>query len=314
MLSFDLIVDGVNVFNAYGIGIEHNGYNELIAFNSLREPKSNNWLEEDGIEYDLSDPKLHSINLTVSFVGTKEYGVENFINLLDESQYHTFNFSNIGLTRQLRLTSMPDRKTIQPYKVFQLQFTDDSDPFLNYVRQEPVNLEVTQTGYEIDNKPLSYYGIFVGYGTYDSILIQPDTKQALIIDNDTLNGSIYDNLADVVFGTRDVSIKCTLRCDVNTFWRNWNVFYYDLTRPNERSFYWAERNHEYPCFYKSCKVDRFYMDRESNIWCDFTLTLHFTNMNIGDVYHLLDVVPQGFIVLDSSGKMIDTTINGSNPS
>ena len=42
-------IDGKDAFTEYGVFVQEDGYNELVAFPSLKSVKSNDWQEEDGI-------------------------------------------------------------------------------------------------------------------------------------------------------------------------------------------------------------------------------------------------------------------------
>lgn len=308
-------VDGIDIYAAYGISIADEGLNGLIAFNTTKEPDINDWPEEDGIEVDLSDLKLENKAFGISFNGKQEGGVELFLGLMDETPYHDFEFIGLNITRRLRLVSMPSRTSIQPFKNFELQFTDDSYPFTTYVRTEPIRVaNCYQKGFEIDDKLISDYGIWIHGAVGDEILKAPDVKPNLTIDPISINGAMYDSEGDVVFNSRDITLNCHIRADIPVFWNNWNTFFYDITRNGSHNFFFEERNHDYPFYYKRCSVDRFQIIN-NEIWCDFTITLCFTSLRIGDVWHLLAVIPQGLIELDPTGLMVDTTLLPSkNPS
>lgn len=304
-----LIIDGIDAYTEFGVCLAYGGATELVAFNSLKEPKFNSWPEEDGIEVDLSEPKLSKKEIVIGFSCNQEGGVEKFMGFLDENVYHTFEFISLGITKKLRLVSMPNRITIQPLKNFELSFIDDSYPFENYVREDLIPIPVPcKRIVEIDGIPLADYGILVTIGIEDEILTSPNVKQNLTIEPESINGDLYDYEADVVFESRDVQVPCHLRAPINAFWNNYNALFWDITRPGEHTFFYGPRNVEYPFYYKSCTVDNFDIVADE-IWCDFTITIHFTHQRIGDLYKVLSVIPQGIIVLDDSGVMVNTAIN-----
>lgn len=67
-------IDGISICNRFGVWVTKGGYNGLLAFPAMKEPESNDWPEEDGIEVDLSDPKLEPKEATISFLSTRTTG------------------------------------------------------------------------------------------------------------------------------------------------------------------------------------------------------------------------------------------------
>lgn len=49
-------IDGIDIYDEFGVIVEGDGYDELLSFPSLKEPDKNDWPEENGIEVDLSEP------------------------------------------------------------------------------------------------------------------------------------------------------------------------------------------------------------------------------------------------------------------
>ena len=43
-------IDGISICNRFGVWVTKGGYNGLLAFPAMKEPESNDWPEEDGIE------------------------------------------------------------------------------------------------------------------------------------------------------------------------------------------------------------------------------------------------------------------------
>ena len=64
----NLYIDDQPARSRFGVWVTRGGYSGLIAFPALKEPEANDWPEEDGVEVDLSDPKLEEKEITVSFL------------------------------------------------------------------------------------------------------------------------------------------------------------------------------------------------------------------------------------------------------
>ena len=102
----NLYIDGTDAFTRFGVFIAEGGHNEVVAFPALKAPEvSNDWAEYDGIEVDLSDPKLDTKELEIKFNAVGMYQTGDFISLLSDGAYHTFEFKRIGYTCKLRLVS-----------------------------------------------------------------------------------------------------------------------------------------------------------------------------------------------------------------
>ncbi len=229
-----LLIDGRDAYTTFGVFVADGGYNGLVQYPSLKTPDSNNWPEQDGIEVDLSDPKLDSKTFSMKFAGTLYFSVRNLIDYLSDEAYHEFDFREIGIVRTIRLTDNADRHTVDPLKTFTLNFADDY-PFADCTYKTPVRVtNCWQTGFEIDGKSLSDYGIWIVNGTHDDILKSPSVKQNLLVNIPSINGAMYDG-EDVFFQAKDVKIKCHIKADINTFWRNYNALLYDLIRPGDRA-------------------------------------------------------------------------------
>lgn len=310
------IIDSIDIFTNFGVGIVDTGYNGLVQFQSLKEPGINNWPETNGIEVDLSDPKLQNKTFIIKFYGNRDQSVRDFIDFLDEQVYHECVFNEIGITRTLRFTKLISRNTVGDIKEFELEFADDTYPFENYVRPSliPVNY-YCQNHVWIDNIPLSDYGFYHIDGLRDKLLVIGDVKEALKIDEISINSVIYDSGEQVLNDSRDVSLNLTIHAPIETFWNNWNAFYYDLTRPNERELYYSVRDESWRVFYRSCSVIRVDIIN-GEIWCYFTLNLTFSEMTINEMWNILatDTI-YGDVKLDSTDLMVDTSIKpNKNPS
>ena len=154
-------IDGKDAFTEYGVFVSEGGYNELIAYPSLKSVKSNDWQEEDGIEADLSDPVLDTKEFSMKFVFTgknSRYG--GFIELLSDKSYHTFNFREIGRTYRLRMVSHTNLDTALFLGFVTLRLADDF-PLDGYTYTAPASTVPPYGDYELDGRKLTDYGIRV---------------------------------------------------------------------------------------------------------------------------------------------------------
>lgn len=268
-----LYIDNTDVYASYGVFITLGGYNELLAFNPLKNVESNDWSEEDGIEADLSQPALDTKNFSMSFALHGNNNIGAFIAHLSDKSYHIFDFREIDREYKLRLVSQPNLSILQRLNIFTLQFANDFPIPENYIYTAPQSNIFPDTGYKIDSLDLSRYGTYVLNGSRSDVLKSPDVKKNLLRSFNNINGVVYDDSA-VFFQTKDVTLNCLMQAEtLSEFWQNYDALLYNLVRPEERILLVDYVGMEYPCYYKSCKVKNF--DTMGKIWFEFALTLVF---------------------------------------
>lgn len=296
-----LYIDGLDAFVSYGVFVQDGGYAELVQWPALKKVDSNDWPEDDGIDADLSNPRLESKEFQMSFCCVDQAKTIFLFDHLTDGAYHTFNFTEIGVEKELRLVSQPSTNTIMPLQIFSLRFADD-DYLNSYEREDPVSIpSCTQRNYQIDTIDFSDYGVWVLSGTLDSIIKAPAVKKNLSISVESNDGAIYEDSA-VRFQSKDVSFKCLLKAhDIHVFWRNFRAFLYDLIQPAERMLHIADSNEYFSCYYKSSKVSKFAKIPDGSIWCEFNMTLCFVSARPGQIEYLLSSEGGELIVTEDSG-------------
>ena len=69
----------------------------------MREPEYNDWPEEDGIEVDLSEPKLEDKEVAIPFLSDSHVGATDLVAYLSGPGYHSFYIPS--LERRWKLTA-----------------------------------------------------------------------------------------------------------------------------------------------------------------------------------------------------------------
>lgn len=273
-----LFIDGKDAFAEFGVFVSEGGYNDLVAFPSLKSVKSIDWQEEDGIDADLSEPVLDSKELNMKFaLSGAYYRLGAFIELLSDKAYHTFDFKEIGRTYRLRMVSHTNLDTALYLGFITLRLADDF-PMDGYTYAAPVSTIPTYDDYEIDGRKFTDYGVRVLAGTLAEVEKSPAVKQNLLRNIRTQSGVIYDG-ERVTFKSKEVKVKCLMRAaGLPELWQNFDALLFDLIRPDERRLYVDATGEEYPCHYKSCAVTEFY--GTGKIWLVFTITLVFTSFRM----------------------------------
>lgn len=274
MMTGRLYIDGHDAYKQWGVYVVSGGWNELIAYPPLKTVEYNDWQEEDGIEADLSDPKLNTkeVSINIAYGGLFSRFIE-FVTMLSDRAYHEFNCAHIGRRYTLRLTQMPNLDHAQTLGFATLKFSNDF-PLKGYSYKAPSSRIMRTEDYLIDGLPFTDYGCRILQGSLSEVMKTAAVKPNLLRNIATQSGAIYDDAA-VTFKSKDVNLNCLMRAEtLDELWRNYDALLFDLIRPNERKLEVAELKQQFPCFYKSAAVSEFYPDNK--IWLRFVLTLTFT--------------------------------------
>lgn len=298
-----LYIDGKDAYLNYGVFITSGGYKELSCFPPMKAVSSIDWGEEDGVDADLSDPKLDTKEVSMSFAVHRTMLVGAFFELISDKAYHTFDFREMGRVYKLRLVTESAYDAKRFLQTFTLRFANDFPLPDGYSYVNPQSTMVEQSGYEIDGRALSEYGVFILQGSDSEIQKSPSVKLNLLQNIGSRHGAIYDGEV-VKFQSKEVKLSCLMRAKTMTeFWRNYNALLFDLIRPGERSLYVDNTGYEYPCYYKNCSVTEFYPT--GKIWFKFDLTLVFTSFRVEDDEFLLASEAGEWIMTEDGEFAID---------
>lgn len=278
-------IDSKDAYSQYRVFVTEGGYNELVCYAPLKSVAGNNWQEEDGEEFDLSAPVLDTRELSITFAAHGfSHGLNAFVESLSDMAYHSFEFRDLDRTYKLRLVSQPNLTLVNQLGLVTLRFADDF-PLRGYKYKAPNCDKIPLQGYEIDDIDFSKYGVRILQGSLDEIEKSPSVKKNLLRNINSQSGAIYDG-ETVTFETKDVKINCLMRANtLSEFWQNYDALLYNLIRPNERILYADSVGMEYPCFYKSSSVAKFFP--KDNVWFEFSLILTFTSFRVSSDEYIL---------------------------
>lgn len=297
-----LYIDGKDAYTEYGVYVERGGWNELIAYPSLKAVESNDWQEKDGIEVDLSAPVLDTREVSIKFaIASFDDHFFAFIALLSDSAYHTFDCRYIRRTYKLRLVSLSNLAVAQALGVTTLKFADDF-PLSGYTYTAPESNILAYNDYIFDDVKFTDYGVRILKGTLDEVMKIPTVKTNLLRNINTQAGAIYDD-KNVTYKSKDVKINCLMRAEtLEELWRNYDALLYDLTRPEEHILKVDRLDKKFSFYYKSCQVSEFYPT--DKIWLQFTLIVTFITPNPIDAFK--SEYEQLTYIENTSSAFIDT--------
>lgn len=282
-----LFIDGKDAFTEYGVFVEQYGYKQLIQFASFKKIDITDWPDEDGVEADLTDPKLDTRSLHIQFCITNIRYAEDLFDELSIGAYHTFEFKELGRSYKLRLTSNGTFKSFIRLGKLTLTFSDDFPVVPTGSHYALGKSGIRQIGFEIDGIDISQFGSYVLDGSEDSIRKAANTKDNLKISSSTTAGVIFDD-SSLRFKSKDVTLKLLIDApDISEFWERYDGLFAVILKPECRNFYYAQLGNEYECYYKSMSVSKFDILRSGKVWCEFSVTLVFSNYRPVGQYMLL---------------------------
>ena len=298
----ELYIDGIDVYANYGICIAEGGYNGIVGYPPLKKVNINDWMEDDGLDVDLSSPALDTRDFPIAFISHAIIRTGTFFELISDKAYHTFEFRTLGKEYKLRLVSQTNLNGLYGLELFTLQFANDYPISKEYVYAAPQSNIPPISGYEIDGIDLSNYGIFILQGTLDEILKSPAVKKKLITNLSQHNGANHMGRL-VSFQSKEVRLKCLMRAgSITEFWRNYDALIHNLIKPNERILFVDNTSYEYSCYYKNSTVTEFYPT--GKIWFKFSLNLVFTSFRVDSEEFIL-ATELGEIIITEDSYGID---------
>jgi hypothetical protein len=281
----NLYIDGHDVYTEFGIFLTEGSYKGLMSFPSLKEPDKNDWAEQDGIDVDLSEPRIDTKEFQLLFGCLSTGNIGAFTDFISDGAFHSFNFIELGITKSLRLVSSGKYEgTLFVLRNFEFTFSDDF-PLNGYTYSAPTTSHISNLGYRLDGKEFSDYGIAILDGSEAEILKPTAVKRNQLVSLRGQNGVTYDG-QHVFFQAKDVTLKCCMITDgIEEYKKNWNALLYDLTKPNHRGLYFWKTDTTYPCYYKNSTIEE--LSVNGKVWCKFNLTLCFTSFRLGDELYIM---------------------------
>lgn len=277
----NLFIDGRDVMADYGIVVTQGSFNQLIAFPNMKKIESIDWYEEDGIDPDLSSPQLSAKDIDIHFLALYNYRVPEFLEFLSIKPYREYYFTDIDQRYTLRMTSQSALKLYSGSESFTLRFSDDKVE-RSYSNKTLAPTQNTITGYSIDSKDFSIYGVMVLEGTKAEIEKIPNVKPNILLNYNYLPGVVYKG-SSVRYKSKEVTVKCLMSAaTLSDFWSQYNALIEVLKKPALRKLTVDETSTDYDCYYSKCSTDRLILNNDGIYWA-FGLTFIFTSPKFDNV-------------------------------
>jgi hypothetical protein len=305
-------IDGINgsTFNMF---VSEDGNKDLLMYAPTKEVNISNYKEVDGITADLTEVYLKNktVNINFGILGSIEQ-YRAFIDKIRDKAYHTFEFSQIGLTEKLRYISESKLNNNDKFTLVTVQFADDfprkyQEDLLSYLPPQPPIPQppiVPVSNLEIDGINLQRYGLRVLGGTLDSILKNPKAKQGTTTSNRTMDSVFYAD-TDTKFEGKEITINLLMKArDLSEFWQNYTEFQRILCSNGVKKLYDADMPATFWFYYKSCAVKDF--SPTGKIWFTFSITISILSYILGD--DILLATEDNQFILTENNKYIKVNV------
>lgn len=264
----NVLLNGINI-STYGITLLDGSLNSAMEYPPMKTVKFNNWQELNGIEPDLSNPKVDSKNFTMNFSAQSESEMNNFLNIVNSRVEKRWRFVEFGIQFSFRMIGITNYRNVDGLCYFTLSFTNDKTFRLIYGRKY-INNTINQD-WAIDGLQMKYWGIFVREGTLSNLQKRPDLKENLLIKTNVINGSVYDyGISRYKQVTTDLFLN--IRLPVSQCWNSYIDFFNTLTNPDLRVLTSSYLINPIPFYYNSNSIQTFTVVN-SEVWCDFTVNI-----------------------------------------
>ena len=272
-----LFIDNKDIFKEYGLYVPEQGYNNLIQWASLKPVPYNDWYEEDGIDPDLSNPILDSRHCTLRLEGASSTNnIDALVALLRDKSLHKIEAWEIKQTFEgLRYVSTSEPKVVD--NLWQIDITFIEDNPVHYDTSAPSSQMPLDTGYIIDGRVPSDYGMRILDGTFASLSQMPDRKESWVYSSKHTSGSVSGDTDNGHLKDYEATLRCLMRANtLDELWNNYYSLYGQLTQAGTHEVLAKKNAKRYPCYYLSQQVRRFYATDKILLEFDITLNIYTT--------------------------------------
>lgn len=261
-----MTIDGVNILTNYNGIISDESMKTIISYPSLKEPETNDWAEETGIEVDLSSPTLDKRNVSLAILCDADKA-SAFVDFLLLKTYRIYDFPELGCNYKFRFKGISNFDITNAKCTFTVNLIDDL-PLFNYIYQAPT-LNAVDYGCTIDAVNIKTFGVTILEGTYESLEGFSTVKNRLEIRNRLMSGVKVEEAVQM-FSEYSATINCFMKQTIANFWIGYNALLYALAQPNLRTL--VANGKTYQFYYKGCKIDLCHVSK-GMIYCEFSIEI-----------------------------------------
>ena len=309
-MNTGMTIDGRDAYATWGVRLLDGSLGSVVCWPPLKEASVpvNRWQEEEGIEADLTAPKLDTRNITLNLATDGSYShYRQLISTLQGAGYHSLYFGPLDKAFDLRLVGWGNYDYGEHLGFVSVTLADDN-PLDGYEYETPGVIDyglpytlpfelggqvIADGTYTLDGRPMDYYGVKVLLGTESHLWSQGDPRLPLVRNIASRQGAIYDTLGLMRNDAPQVRLACLLRADTAAqMWAQWYALLYDLSQPYSRKIGGSTIEGERKFYYKSCAVQEFEIDDLQGAWIKFVITVQLLDpLPVAAGYGLPYVLP-----------------------
>ena len=232
-----VIVDGADFATTYGATLT-GGWESLFSMPETKEPRQNDWYEEDGIEVDLEEelkPAPRKIRLRFAFDSGRGGG---FLRMRNHYRAQLFEIEGFGKIR-LRGVSATITKTLGgEVREAEIEFAEDKPGEFETAGGQTE--ETFPSAVAIDGKPLASFGATDFGETAETLHGRVEAKEPLTLQSRAVDGQITPEPKGagrtVSVRAKEVTISLLFKAPTGEDLRGalW-AFFKEMTKPGERT-------------------------------------------------------------------------------
>lgn len=250
-LSGRYIIDGVDIWSAYGVVVVEGGYDQIFELPNVKQPDSYDWAEFDYSEVDFSNPALEPQRYSVKFGTVKgQAGVDGMLDLLLNGKKHDVIFNEINYKSSEVFCTRVTAEEFGNLRLFTADFIESVNaPNLGVLEER----KGTDT-LEINGVHISELGAIVLSAPIDALISEQATKKQVVYESRYKHG--YKVLhSPKSKDNSSIMIRLMLEGDgFNGLWRNRNNLIASLLAGTN----YRDSSREISAYYKSSSVGQFF--------------------------------------------------------
>jgi len=312
-------IDGIDI-DRFGAFIMRGGDFDFLSFPERKPPYSNDWYEENGVEYDLSEVYFKEKKVTVKFHFSAPTGVlmvsalASFRSLIASPGEHSIymrDFDRMFNLRYVSCSSYRHRGGLAKVgdKKGDLSVVFSMDNPLQFFAENivnPIGNFNNETHIKISGVDLARYGIIVNE-CYNTTLAYPAVKTPLTRSFANAHGIEVAKAKELVYKEKKVVISCTMRADTKEqLYTNYIALFNALRVPGLLTL--TTFSSEEYCFYS--QMQNFKKLRPLSIRPLISFNIVLTCVDSGQVIFLLASEDGRLIETETGSKFIDMQYYG----
>lgn len=290
-MNAGMTIDGHNTYSEWGVRLLEGSLGSVVCWPSLKEDSVpvNVWHEVPGLDADLTNPRLDTRKVTLRLATDGGYrGWRRFLAAMSEHGERTVEFHALDKSFRLRTLQWGSYDYGEKLGFVTVTLADDH-PLDGYTYSMPIGAGeggfpytlpfvlgdmVPDSGYMLDGRPLTRYGVRLLKGSLNGLWSAGDSRQGIVRNLPHQNGVTAYTGSTIRYNSPAAILPALLRADnAADMWARWYALLYDLVRPGTRVLGGIEGEEKRKFYYRGCSVSEFAIDNLQGAWIKFNITV-----------------------------------------